>query len=122
VFPNLEVLESAHGPDMKDTVVAEATFDYNSTNSLKSVNIASKGFSNFCKYLDCLSFSYGLEKLNLSNCPWITRNSMIMRLPTSIKELDISNCGIDQTHVMQICQRLKNLEVSIIAKQKIEFE
>jgi Leucine-rich repeat (LRR) protein len=110
VFPNLEVLESAHGPDMKDTVVAEATFDYNSTNSLKSVNIASKGFSNFCKYLDCLSFSYGLEKLNLSNCPWITRNNMIMRLPTSIKELDISNCGIDQTHVMQICQRLKNLE------------
>ena len=45
-----------------------------------------------------------------------------MRLPTSIKELDISNCGIDQTHVMQICQRLKNLEVSIIAKQKIEFD
>jgi hypothetical protein len=69
-------------------------------------------------FVDCLSFSYGLEKLNLSNCPWITRNNMIMRLPTSIKELDISNCGIDQTHVMQICQRLKNLEVSIIAKQK----
>ena len=76
------------------------------------------GFSNLDRtnnfnWVDCLSFSYGLEKLSLSNCPWITRNNMIMRLPTSIKELDLSNCGIDQQHIMLICRRLNNLEVNV---------